>query len=110
MCERSPGVPLVRSGLFGYQLSAPLIDSQTRYVPAIMWSQVVVGQANLSISYGKMNDRRSPPHGPGRRADEPAVLALHEHPLALLRLDPGVEPVAADPLRPEAPTRRTARA
>src|SRR3954466_6316138 len=64
MYERSPRVPFVRSGLFGYQLSAPLIDSQTRFVPAIMWSQVVVGQANLSILYGKTNDRRSPPHGP----------------------------------------------
>src|SRR6266446_4122520 len=64
MNDRSPSVPFVRSGLFGYQLSAPLIDSQTRSVPAIMWSQVVVGQANLSILYGKMNDSRSPPHGP----------------------------------------------
>src|SRR5438093_4492491 len=64
MNERSWSVPLVRSGLFGYQLSAPLIDSQTRFVPAIMWSQVVVGQANLSILYGKMNDSVSLPHGP----------------------------------------------
>jgi hypothetical protein len=50
MNERSPSVPFVRSGLFGYQLLAPLIDSQTRYDPAIMWSHVGVGQANLSIS------------------------------------------------------------
>jgi len=64
MNDRSASVPLVRSGLLGYQLSAPLIDSHTRYVPAIMWSHVAVGQANLSISYGKMNDSRSPPHGP----------------------------------------------
>src|SRR5438034_8714057 len=64
MYERSPRVPLVRSGLFGYQLFAPLIDSQTRYEPAIMWSQVGVGQANLSILYGKMNDSRSPPQPP----------------------------------------------
>src|SRR6266542_2648172 len=67
MNERSPSVPFVRSGLFEYQLSAPLIDSQTRYVPAIMWSHVGVGQANLSISYGKMNERRSadqPPAAP----------------------------------------------
>src|SRR5919108_1982442 len=67
MNERSPSVPFVRSGLFGYQLLAPSIDSQTRYDPAIMWSQVGVGQANLSISYGKMNERRSaaqPPEAP----------------------------------------------
>src|SRR4051794_5701169 len=64
MYERSPSVPFVRSALFGYQLSAPLIDSHTRLVPAIMWSHVVVGQANLSILYGKMKDSRSPPHGP----------------------------------------------
>ncbi len=36
MNDRSASVFLVRSGLFGYQLSAPLIDSQTRFVPAIM--------------------------------------------------------------------------
>ena len=72
MYERSPSVPLVRSGLFGYQLSAPLIDSQTRSVPAIMWSHVVVGQANLSILYGKMNDSRSPPHGPAAAVYGPA--------------------------------------
>ena len=72
MYERSPSVPFVRSGLFGYQLSAPLIDSQTRWVPAIMWSQVVVGQANLSILYGKMNDSRSPPHGPAAAVYGPA--------------------------------------
>src|SRR5436305_6122977 len=64
MNERSPSVPFVRSGLFGYQLSAPLIDSQTRYEPAIMWSHVVVGQANLSILYGKTNDSRSPAQPP----------------------------------------------
>src|SRR6478609_4780598 len=72
MYERSPRVPFVRSGLFGYQLSAPLIDSQTRSVPAIMWSQVVVGQANLSILYGKMNDRRSPLQGPAAEVYGPA--------------------------------------
>jgi hypothetical protein len=36
MNDRSASVPLVKSGLFGYQLFAPLIDSQTRYEPAIM--------------------------------------------------------------------------
>src|SRR5436190_15435727 len=72
MNDRSPSVPFVRSELFGYQLSAPLIDSQTRSVPAIMWSQVVVGQANLSILYGKMNDRRSPPQGPAAEVYGPA--------------------------------------
>src|SRR5919108_5575261 len=64
MNERSPSVPFVRSALFGYHELAPSIDSQTRYEPAIMWSQVGVGQANLSISYGKMNERRSPVQPP----------------------------------------------
>jgi hypothetical protein len=36
MNERSASVCFVRFGLFAYQLSAPLIDSQTRFVPAIM--------------------------------------------------------------------------
>ena len=33
---RSASVFFVKVGLFGYQLSAPLIDSQTRLEPAIM--------------------------------------------------------------------------
>src|SRR5438128_10946245 len=72
MNDRSPSVPLVRSGLFGYQLPAPSIDSQTRYEPAIMWSQVGVGQANLSIVYGKMNERRSLPQPPAALWSGPA--------------------------------------
>src|SRR5436189_5954198 len=64
MYERSARLPFVRSGLFTYQFDAPLIDSQTRYEPAIMWSHVVVGQANLSILYGKMNDSRWPAQPP----------------------------------------------
>ena len=47
MKERAPSVPLQRLGLMAVQLEAgmaPLSVSQTRLLPAIMWSQVAPGQ------------------------------------------------------------------
>ena len=121
MNERSPSVPLVRSGLFGYQLSRAV----DRLPDAVRPGDHVVARRRRAGELVDLvrEDEREPvaaptppaaawygPAGPVVERCEVAVLALHEHALALLRLDARVEAVAADPLRPLAAGVRGSRA